>query len=104
MWNVILLFAMATQCVLTMDMDRKNSPFNECPFDRKTKDKGSCCPWRNEKNLCCFKADRSDLMKSLSLLSTRVFEMSKHNALPTETITDACLLLNNVRSLMEKRS
>ena len=65
-------------------------------------DNSSVCTWRDDGDLCRYPADRRDLMKSLSLLSTRVFELSKRNAIPAETMTDTCLLLDSARTLIEK--
>lgn len=91
---------MASRCVLTPDKDGVSLHVRECPFGSDCE--GPACPWRDAGDLCRYQADRRDLMRALSLLSTRVFEMSRRNAIPTETVTDICLLLDSARSLLEK--
>ena len=91
---------MASRCVLAPDKDGVALPVRECLFGSDYE--SPACPWRDAENLCRYQADRRDLMKALSLLSTRVFEMSRRNAIPTETVTDICLLLDSARSLLEK--
>lgn len=92
---------MALRCVLGPDTEGMPFRVQECPFGMGC-DNSPVCPWRDDGDLCRYPADRRDLMKSLSLLSTRVFELSKRNAIPAETMTDTCLLLDSARTLIEK--
>lgn len=93
---------MALRCVLAPDTEGMSPHALECPFGMGCENSSPGCPWRDDGDLCRYQADRRDLMKSLSLLSARVFELSKRNAIPAETMTGACLLLDSARTLMER--
>ena len=93
---------MALRCVLSLDGEGVALHAQGCPLGVAGDSNGPACPWRDGEGLCRYQADRRDLMKSLSLLSTRVFELSRRDAIPAETMTDTCLLLDTARTLMEK--
>ena len=93
---------MALRCVLAVDTEVMAFHAHECPFGVGGDSYSTVCPWKDDEDLCRYPADRRDLMKSLSLLCTRVFELSKRNAIPAETMTDTCLLLGSARTLIEK--
>ena len=91
---------MSVLCVFSAHdgMDDSNGA---CPFgQRDVISSGNSCPWKDS-GRCGYKAVRQDLMKSLSLLCTKVFEMSKTNNIPTDIMTEACLLMNSTRELLE---
>ena len=71
-------------------------PFGQCDVISSEK----TCPWKDNER-CGYEADRHDLMKSLSLLCTKVFEMSKTNRIPTNKTTEACMMLNSTLELLE---
>ena len=88
-------------CILSTD-DYDGAIDNKgCPFDDRRVEI-STCPWKDDNNRCRYKANRHDLMVSLSRLSTRIFKLSKQDSLPANTITEACLLLQKTQNLIVK--
>lgn len=91
---------MEVLCVLSAQ-DGFSGSYCACPFGQVNagaSDKP--CPWRNA-DRCGYTANRHDLMKSLSLLSAKVFEMSRKNNLPPDKTTETCMLLDSARRLLD---
>lgn len=82
--------------------DGVNDSVDSCPFKQMqvSADEHFSCRWRDEEGCCRYKADRKDLMKSLSLLSSKIFELSRLNNIPPDKSVEVCFLLNTANSVL----
>lgn len=94
---------MTYRCILQMGGGKDEYAACPCPFFQEddNKENGLSCRWKDSNGLCCYKADKHDLMKALSLLSSKVFEKRRRDSLPPDKITDVCYLLNTARVLLD---
>ena len=94
---------MTYQCLLSMGCDKDEYVACPCPFFQEVEDKvnSKSCRWQDDEGLCCYKADKHDLMKSLSLLCSKAFEMRRRDCLPLDKMTDVCYLLNTARAILD---
>ena len=77
-----------------------------CPFRNESvksiHGESRYCKWRTVDGKCKYMANRHDLMKSLSQLTSKVFEMAKENKITPEMATHACVLMSMTDELFTK--
>ena len=90
---------MEVLCVLFEKNGRNNSNC-ACPFGFDERLSGKPCPWQKD-NRCVYKANRKKKKKNLSLLTSRIFEMSRMKNFPAGSTTKICMMLDSARKLLD---